>query len=307
MDTGVQGSARTPPTRVLIAIAAALAITAAAATQLGGGERASGATGKARASKSVTLVQRTFGMSGANEKRRLVVRCPGRLVPLGGGMTSNPPPSGDGEGVYPHSYERVGVQHGWHVTAVLFDPSGGSTTPRSVTLQVKCAPKQKHVTPPHTTVYVNPGHQRTIQATCPGRRQLFAGGFQRTDFLARGGDYVSESRAVGPKTWQVSGSAFGEFGGELTAIGYCRRSKKPLLMEVSATAPVAPGQLGTATTPPCPGGRKLVSGGFGSTPPGNVLLTNGVFNSNNSWSASGFNFFGNSPATVSAYGYCLKA
>jgi hypothetical protein len=258
----------------------------------------------AHASKSVTYRQQTYSLSGANDKRRLTVRCPGRLVPLGGGMTSSPLPGSDGEGIYPHSYERLGVQHGYHSTVVLFDPSAGSTTARSVTMQVACTRKQKHVTPPHKTVFVSPGQTRTAVATCPGRRHLFGGGFQRTDFVARGGDYVTESRAISSKSWSVTGRAFGGFGGELTAIAYCWRSKKPLLTEVSASTSVGTGRFGTATTPSCPVGR-LVFGGFSTSPAGSSFFTNGYINSNGSWQASAFNHFGPN-ASLTAYGYCLK-
>jgi hypothetical protein len=273
-------------------------------TQLLSGSGAAAAKPRAHASKSITYVQRTFQLSGANEKRRLVARCPGRLVPLGGGMTTSPAPSSDGEGIYPHSYERLGVQHGYHSTVVLFDPSPSSTTTRSVTVQAACTAKQKHVTPPHKTVYVNPGQTRTAVATCPGRRHLFGGGFQRTDFIARGGDYITESRAISDKSWSVTGHAFGGFGGELTAIAYCWRSKKPLLTEVSGSASVGTGRFATATTPPCPVGQ-LVFGGFSSSPSGAVFLTNGVMNGDGSWSASAQNHFGPA-ANITAYGYCLK-
>ena len=201
----------------------------------------------------MTYKQRTFSLSGANAKRRLTVRCPGRLVPLGGGLTSSPSPAADGEGIYPHSYERLGVQHGYHSTVVLFDPSPSSTQARSVTLQVACARKQKHVTPPHKTVYVNPGETKTAVATCPGRRHLFGGGFQRTDFTARGGDYITDSHAISDKSWSVTGRAFGQFGGELTAIAYCWRSKKPLLTEVSGSADVGIGRFVDRDHPALPG------------------------------------------------------
>ncbi len=114
-----------------------------------------------------------------------------------------------------------------------------------MTLQVACARKQKHVTPPHRTVFVSPGQTKTAVATCPGRRHLFGGGFQRTDFTARGGDYVTESRAISAKSWSVTGRAFGGFGGELTAIAYCWRSKKPLLTEVSGSTSVGTGHFAT--------------------------------------------------------------
>ncbi len=262
------------------------------------------ATASGAAAKSVTYKHKSFSLDGANAKRRLTVRCPGHLVPLGGGMNSFPLPQSDGEGVYPHSYERLGVQHGYHSTVVLFDPSPSSTTARTVTLQVACARKQKHVTPPHTTVYVNPGQTKTAVATCPGNRRLFGGGFQRTDFTARGGDYITESRAISDKSWSVTGSAFGGFGGQLTAIAYCWHSRKPLLTEVSASASAGSGRLATAETPSCPVGH-IVFGGFSTSPTGEALFTNGFFTPSGGWSASAIPHFGSS-TTITAYGYCLK-
>ncbi len=254
--------------------------------------------------KSVRYAHKSFELGGANSKRRLTVRCPGRLVPLGGGMIGSPLPDPDGEGIYPHSYERLGVQHGYHSTVVLFDPSPGSTTKRRIILQVACARKQKHVTPPHKTTFVSPGQTKTVVATCPGRRHLFGGGFQRTDFTARGGDYVTESRAISAKSWSVTGRAFGGFGGELTAIAYCWHSKKPLVTEVSASAAAGSGQFATATTPSCPRGH-IVFGGFSTSPAGAALFTNGFFTATGGWSASAMGHFGPS-ATITAYGYCLK-
>lgn len=278
-------------------------IGAIAMAQLVVGAGWAAAQPRAHPSKAVSYAQRTFKVAGPNRKRRLVVRCPGRTVPLGGGVTSFPPPSADGEGIYPHSFERLGVQHGYHSTVVLFDPSPRSTQPRHVIVQVACIRKRKHVTPPHRTVYVGPGQTRTAVATCPGRRHLFGGGFQRTDFRAAGGDYVTESRRISDKSWSVTAHGFGAFGGELTAIAYCWRSKNPLLTEVSGSASVSTGGFATATTPPCPTGR-LVFGGFSSSPSGSVLLTNGAFNADGSWSASAMNHFGPA-ANLTAYGYCL--
>ncbi len=292
MVSAITGVSRAHAGVALVLLLACCALLAAAA----GADSAS--------AKSVTYTHKSFKLSGANEKRRLTVKCPGRLVPLGGGMTSSPLPDSDGEGIYPHSYERLGVQHGYHSTVVLFDPTPGSTTPRSVKLQAACARKQKHVTPPHTTVYVNAGQTKTAVATCPGRRHLFGGGFQRTDFVARGGDYINESRAISDKSWSVTGSAFGGFGGELTAIAYCWHSKKPLLTEVSGSTTVGTGQFGTALTPSCPTGH-VVFGGFSTSPTGSMLFTNGTFTGSGGWTASAMNQFGPS-ASLTAYGYCLK-
>jgi hypothetical protein len=198
------------------------------------------------------------------------------------------------------------VQHGYHVTAALYDPAA-PTTPHSVTLQVACGPKLKHVTPPHTIVQVDPGQQKTAVATCPGKRHLFGGGFQRTDFISRGGDYVTDSHATSDKTWLAQGTAFGNFGGELVSIAYCRRSKKPLVSEVSASTPISMGQYAEVTTPPCPKGRKMVFGGFSGLPSGSTFLTNGHFNPGaNTWTAGGYNNFG-PPSVLTAYGYCFNA
>jgi hypothetical protein len=284
------------PASLLVVLLAGLLATSA----LGSGAQ----TSKARVSGSVTLRSKSFTLSRPDQKQRLTVGCPGKQRPLGGGMTSSPPPSAGGEGVYPHSYERLGVQRGWHVTAVLYDPDHRSTQARNVTLQVACGPRLGHVTPPHKTKYVKPGQTKTVTATCPGRRHLFSGGFQRTDFISQGGNYVTESRAISAKSWRVTGHAFGGFGGELTAIAYCTRSKRPMITEVSNSTSLAPG-YGSVTTPACPPGTRMTAGGFSSNGSTSTFLTNGIINQDGTWSASGYNF--GSGATLTAYGYCLRA
>jgi len=299
---GEMALASHPRKQTLAATGLLLAIVVVLLAQHLSGDRAYAAN--ARAAKSVTIATKTFQMSRADQKERLTVGCPGNTSPLGGGMTTDPPPGPDGEGVYPHSYERLGVQQGWHVTAVLFDPSHGSTQPRDVTLQAVCGPKLGHVTPPHKTKYVKPGQTRKVVAKCPGRRHLFSGGFQRTDFISQGGNYVTESRAISSKAWRVTGHAFGSFGGELTAIAYCVRSKRPLLTEAYAWTMLTTGALGTATTPACPPGRRMTAGGFSGNGSQSMLFTNGTFNPDGTWSASGFGSSGQTNFT--AHGYCLK-
>jgi hypothetical protein len=279
---------------------AALLVGVLAASALGSRAHSSK---KARIAATVTLQHKTFTMSRPDEKRRLTVGCPGKQRPLGGGMTSSPPPTAGGEGAYPHSYERLGVQRGWHVTAVLYDPDHRSTQSRNVTLQVACGARIGHVTPPHRTKYVKPGQTKTAIATCPGRRHLFSGGFQRTDFVSRGGNYVLESHAISSKSWKVVAHAFGDFGGEITAIAYCTRSKKPMITEVSNSTSLAPG-YGNTTTPSCPPGTRMTAGGFSSNGSTTTFLTDGIINQDGTWSAAGFNW--GSGATLTAYGYCLR-
>jgi hypothetical protein len=258
----------------------------------------------ARGTARVFIAQNTFTMKDPNQKNRFTVGCPGKVEPFGGGMQTTPPAS-DGEGIYPHSYERLGVQHAYHITEVLYDPSAGDTQAHDVTLQVACGKKHSKITPPHQTIFVQPGQTKTATATCPGKRALMGGGFQRTDFTATGGDYINESRATSPKTWSVTATGFGAFGGELTAIGYCLHSKKPLLQEVSSTTPVPPGQYATTVTPPCTGARKLVFGGFSSSPAGSTLMTDAGFDPSGGWSTGGFNSFGTGASMITALGYCI--
>jgi hypothetical protein len=289
-----------------IALLAALVMAVAAVTYLAV-ELIGGAT-ESHAKKrrgGVTLATKTYTLSQPDQKQRLTVTCPHHKVPFGGGMSSSPAPAqGTGEGVYPHSYERLGVQHGYHVTAVLYAPRGHASA-HSITLQVLCGSKLGHMTPPHTTVNLGAGDTKSAVATCPGKRHLIGGGFQRTDFTSKGGDYVTESRAISSKSWRVTGHSFGSFGGEMTAIAYCQRSKKPLVTEVSGQTAIDPHQVGTAQTPPCPAGRKMVFGGFSTDPTGSTFFTNGGWASDGSRVASGFNN-GGSSSTLTVYGYCLK-
>jgi hypothetical protein len=218
-------------------------------------------------------------------------------------MIADPPPAADGEGVYPHIFERIGIQQGWHVTPVLFD-AVAPTTPRNVTVQVVCGPDPGKVAAIHTLAQVNPGQAPSVTATCPAGRHLISGGFQQTNFTSKGGDFVTQSQAVGNNAWMATGSAFGNFGGQLAAIAYCVKGKSTW-QEVSAAATINPGANATATTPPCPAGRRVVAGGFNTSPAGAVFFGNGSINPDQSFSASGFNQ-GTAPATITGYAYCLR-
>ena len=276
--------------------------------------------------RALTLVTRSFSLDQPDRAKRLLVRCPRGSFPLGGGMTSTPPPSSDGEGVYPHSYERLGVQRGYHVTALIIDPSPAGTLPREATIQVICGRGLVPKSSPHKTVFVRRNETNTAIARCPRGQSLFSGGFQRTNFTTPffelGGNYITESRAISPNAWRVTATAAGHDGGELTAIGYCARSKRPLMTEVSVTTPLPGGHSATATTPGCPSGLELIAGGFSFSAfsPGatnsrsnfsldingsrHAFFADGSINSDGTWSATGFGYFGPVPA-MTAYGYCL--
>jgi hypothetical protein len=255
------------------------------------------------------FVERSFGLTEADRAKRLVIRCPRGSFPLGGGMEADPPPGDDGEGVYPHSYERLGVQRGFHVTALIIDPSPQATAPREATLQVVCGRGLVPMSSPHRTVFVPRGGSGTAIASCPPGQYLFSGGFQRTNFttpsLTWGGNYITESRAISPTAWEVSAHAAGWDGGELTAIAYCARDPSLPLTAVEASTPVDAGKPATATTPPCPPGEGLTAGGFSLNGSRDGLISAGAFNDDGTWSATAFGYFG--PAqSMTAYGYCLR-
>jgi hypothetical protein len=260
--------------------------------------------------RSLLTVTKSFRMSAPDQLTRLEVLCPGGRYPIGGGMTVNVPPGLDGEGVYPHSYERLGAQRGFHISEVLYDSNWSVTTPRNITLQAVCARGQIPQNPtPHKTVFILPGQTKSAIARCPKGQQLITGGFQRTNFASDGGNYITESRAAGSNGWKVTGSAFigsgTTGGGELTAIAYCARSTKRILTEVSsAPTPVAQGANGSTTTPKCPGGLRLTTTGF-ALDSRDAFYAGSSIDANNTTTANAFGYFG--PANLTAYGYCQRA
>ena len=263
--------------------------------------------------RAIGLLSKTFSVSDPEMPERFSVLCPKGKFPLGGGMSATPSPAADGEGVYPHSYERLGAQRGFHANPVLIDPSPppgsllspASTTPRKVTLQVVCAKGRVPDSSPHATVFTKSGQTKSATARCPKGQVLMSGGFQRTNFVRFGGNYITESRAVGTRAWRATATAFGSFGGELTAIAYCTEEKKPLLATVSSPA-VAVGDktFAKASTPACPKGRRLTAGGFSTEGSPNALIADGII-TKSGWTTTAFGYFGAAPK-LTAYGYCLR-
>jgi hypothetical protein len=256
--------------------------------------------------RGVTLVEREFKMTQPEEQARFEVFCPAKTDPLGGGMIAHQLPDPDGESVYAHSYERLGAQRGFHLSAILFDASPAATKTRGVTLQLVCGRGLISATPsPHKTIFIKSGQIRSAIARCPKGQQLVTGGFQRTNFGADGGNYVIESRAVNSRAWRVTGSAFPLGGGELTAIAYCVRQKRPILTEVSSDTAIPAGQAASATTPSCPNGRRLTTTGFSTNGDPEAFYVGSSINENDSSTATAFGHFGAVPQ-LTAYGYCVR-
>jgi hypothetical protein len=265
--------------------------------------------------RDLTAQTSDFRMNKLDEVARLEVFCPEGTYPLGGGMFNATPIADDGEGIYPHSYERLGVQSGFHVTPVLVDPSTKKTRSRRGVLQVICGRGLVPTVSPHETTFVRRRGTGTVTARCPEGTQLFSGGFQRTNFttpgvvgyggIKYGGNYITESRAVGTTAWRVSAGAVDQDGGELTAIAHCAEDPSLPLTVVSASTEIDEGELGSVNTPRCPSGRTLIAGGFDFGGSHDALFAEGYFTRKGTWSATGFGWFG--PVEMTAYGYCLEA
>jgi hypothetical protein len=264
--------------------------------------------------RGLTAATKDFRMSEAHGTSRFDVLCPGDSHPLGGGMVNLTPIAGDGEGAYPHSYERLGAQGGFHVTPTLVDRSAKSTAARRVELQIVCATGLVPAASPHETTYVHRHETASATARCPEGTQVFAGGFQRTNFttpevkhggIEYGGNYITESRAEGDDAWRVSGAATGINGGELTALAYCAEDPSLPVEEVSTTVSVEEGRAVSATAPECPEGRALIAGGFSFGGSHDALFADGYFTRAGTWAATGYGWFG--PAELTAYGYCAEA
>jgi hypothetical protein len=283
---------------------------------LAGGKKNTGAPepGSAGPLRDLTAASKDFRMSDPDGTSRLEVLCPDDSHPMGGGFFNATPLGKDGEGVYSHSYERLGAQGGFHDTATLVSPSQ-KPTERSVLLQVVCGQGLVPTASPHATTYVHRHEAASVTAHCPKGTQIFSGGFQRTNFTTPGvkrygghiygGDYITESRAEGTDGWRVSGAATGENGGELTAIAYCGEDSSLPIKEVSTEVSVGEGTAASATTPRCPDGFALIAGGFSFGDSHNALFADGYFTRTGRWAATGYGWFGS--ANLTAYGYCAQA
>jgi hypothetical protein len=288
-----------------VVVAGALLLAAAVLAAL----VATGATAKKPKAKvknpgNLVTATQTYHLDKVDDRQRMTVSCPGSKEPYGGGFLTSPA-AADGQGVYPNSYERLGQQGGYHITANLVNLFKTQVVPRDLTLQVRCGKKIGPLSSPHAFEDLGPGEgPKTIIAKCPKKQSLIGGGYQQTNGVTDGGVIATESHRTSNRTWQVVAYDPGGFAGTAVSIGYCVKSKKSLVTELSASVTIPQRGTDTATTPPCPAGRQLVFSGFSAPPDGSIRFLGEGFNPNGSTSATGVN--SGAPATLTAYSYCLR-
>jgi hypothetical protein len=288
-------------------LAGALLIAAACLAVLGAtGAPAKKAKAKIRNPGQLVTATQGYTLDKVDDYQRLTVSCPGGKQPYGGGFLTDPTPGNDGQGVYPNSYERLGQQGGYHVTATLINPTKARVVPRNLTLQVVCGKKIGPIDDPHMIGNLGPGTgAKTLVAKCPKKQTLIGGGYQRSNGITDGGVMTTESHRISARSWQVVANDPGGFPGQAVSIGYCVRSKKSLITEVAGSVTIPSQESATATTAPCPAGRQLAFSGFSAPPSGQIRFLGEGFNPDGSTSATGFN--AGAPATLTAYSYCLRA
>lgn len=297
------GSLRTRKGTVAVAALLALALVAAlVASGDPAGAAPTASVAKKKGGVGLNVVSKTFNLTQKDNAVRYETICPKGKFPYGGGVKSDPAPA-NGEGVYPNSYERLGVQHGYHINGTLVKVGGGDPAGRNVTVQAICGSKPGNITPPHRTTFVSPGETKTLTMSC-GKRKLMGGGYQRTTGRSADGNLILESRAVG-NAWRVRSRGQGKFGGELTGIAYCLKGTGGgLIKEVKASVPIGTNETATATTPGCPKGRRIAFGGFNVANGAGFMYFGGYVTSGGTWAATGFN--SGAPDTLTAYAYCIR-
>jgi hypothetical protein len=155
----------------------------------------------------------------------------------------------------------------------------------------------------NTATPSNPESSAT--ATCPAGKQAVGGGFTAPLSFASA-LVVHDSYRSAANAWTVAGQeANGE--GAVTAHVYCRNASRQILATVAAANFSSSGEVKTLTAS-CPGGTRLISGGFQSTvPPAEDAVVFPEVNqatSATTWTVTGVENQ-DGAITLSAYAYCM--
>jgi hypothetical protein len=163
------------------------------------------------------------------------------------------------------------------------------------------------------TVVAPVGDFVTATAKCPGGTKVISGGFEGSPIDTVGTTpvlYISESRRASKRTWEVSAHSNGNEDGDLTAMAYCGKGKKPKAKSASQRISSDPPDPQTAELlVRCKRNQRVVSGGFGS-PDDSGESTPRVMTSmrvgQRGWAVTAFLGSNGLPTEVTAYAYCEK-
>ena len=255
------------------------------------------------------------GWTGSTRPRGLRFFCPDGTYPLGGGMFNATRLGDDGEGIYPHSYERLGVQSGFHVTATLIDPSTGTKRAGAAACfrlsAARAGPDRLAARDDLRQAPRDGDRDRSLSrgdATLRRRlpaHQLHYPGVVGYGGIKFGGNYITESRAVGTTAWRVSAGAVDQDGGELTAIAHCADDR----VSLSRSSPPRPRSTRARRVSDHPALSTRAGAGRGGLRASAARTTpssrEGYFTRKGTWATTGYGWFAS--AELTAYGYCLKA
>ncbi|HEY1238009.1 MAG TPA: hypothetical protein VGE91_06710 [Solirubrobacterales bacterium] len=152
------------------------------------------------------------------------------------------------------------------------------------------------------------GDLSSATASCPSGLNAISGGFSVTPPPALAGPLefplVWADHAAGANAWTASETTSSHTPLTLTSYAYCANTSAPLALTGSGSAD--PETTGSATAPPCPADRPVISGGFNDTAAAAGGVAELAFESTGSgggWTTSSYNV-SSQPASLQAIAYC---
>jgi hypothetical protein len=150
------------------------------------------------------------------------------------------------------------------------------------------------------------GQDSVATATCPIGKQAVGGGFV-APLLNNRALIVHSSFRSAPNAWTVAGQV-AEGSGAVTAYAYCRNASAGPITDITASTSLSTTGETKTLTPSCPGGTRLIGGGFNSTVPSTMDAV--VFpqvnqaTSPTTWTVTGVENQ-DGAITLTAHAYCM--
>jgi hypothetical protein len=262
--------------------------------------------------------------------------CPTGTVALGGGFSGEVGlEEGTPTDLYVVHESRRDSPTSWHVEAAR-DDTGAKGNTISITVTVYCqspnlgrAKKPKKRKKRRTAKTRKKQKQQTLlisevsstgpeaaryaqssaTASCPAGLSAISGGYSLSPppILSMNLKFplVWANHSTSAQGWTASETTSGSTPLTLTTYVYCANTSAPLSLTGSGS--VNGDLTGSATTPPCPANRPLISGGFDNTPVsagGTAELAIESTGSGGGWRTSAYNLHAGAPASLQAIAYC---